>query len=194
RRTAVASERPPPKIQGARWSVGSVERFLGRARSLLRPVPRRDPGDRGGVGLGQEHAVADGDAPAGTDRGHGGVRWARHHPHAGKATASASAGRTDGVPEPVLVAEPTSDGRGRDRNRPAGPGGEKHQEDPPQGAGTPRTGRPGGPALQPFSARVLRRTAAADRERTGTDPDNEVEQMSRDSIGDWRVNTGPGVV
>src|SRR5699024_2717757 len=121
------------------------------------------------------------------------IRWERHHPHAGKAAASASAGRTDGVPEPVLVAEPTSDGRGRDRNRPAGPGGEKHQEDPPPGAGTPRTGRPGGPALQPFSARVLRRTAAADRDRAGTDPETEVDHLRRACVGVGRVDTGPGV-
>ncbi len=128
-------------------------------------LPGRDarPGRRDG--LRQVHPRARRDAAVRSHRGQDLVRRAGHHGAQGQRAPRAPARHADDLPGPVRVAEPAEDDRldhrhavpaARDR------GAQERQERGPaaDGAGGPEPG-----ALQPLPARVLRRTAAADRRR-----------------------------
>ena len=81
--------------------------------------------------------------------------------------AAVAARDADGLPGPLRLAQPAQAGRA-DRRRPAEAAGSRlGSRAAPPGLRAARAGRPRRRALQPLPARVLRRTATADRDRAG---------------------------
>ena len=177
-----------------RRRVPAVDRGgQGRRRRELRHHQGRDARDRRRDRLRQEHHRPPAGASARSDRRRDPLRGRGHRRPQGRVTQGAPSGDPDDLPGPVLVAEPTQDRR-LDHRRPVRDPRPFHRE------GRAQAARPGsdGPsraeprALQPLSARVLRRPAPADRRRPGDRARAQAPDRRRARLRARRLDPGPG--
>jgi ABC-type dipeptide/oligopeptide/nickel transport system ATPase component len=141
-------------------------RVQGRARRQLQPAPRPHPGRRRRVGIGQDDDGAHAAAPARAHPRPGAVRRPRSSGHDQPRSPGDAAADPDRVPEPVRESEPAL------HHRPDAARADDHprhrlQRRRPRGAcpQPARQGRPRRHGVAEVPARVLRRPAAAGRDR-----------------------------
>ena len=137
-----------------------------------------------------DHRSAD-PPPARSDVRHDPVRGTgRDAPFAARASAAA-ASNADGLPGSVCVLEPAEDG-GADRG-PALPDSQAGQLEGDQAPGrrAARGRRPQSGAHEPLPARVLRRTASANRGCASTGSPAPPHRLRRAGLGARRLGSGP---
>ncbi len=125
------------------------------------------------------------------DERHDRLRGRGHHARGRRAAEGAAARHADGLPGPLLVAEPAPE-RGVDHRRavrdprPRARG----RRAPAGGAGAHGAGRAEPRALQPLPARVLRRPAPAHRRRARDRAAPEARRRRRARVGARRLDPG----
>ena len=194
RRRAAPGYRPGPAFPG-----DPGRDISGRRSARYRPLtgstcPCQGPDPRPGRRIGQRedhhrppaHAAGRADQRPDRDR-----RPRRHAPAAGP-DAPATARDPDDLPGSLLLAQPPAHGR-RDRGR-AVPVAEGQAAGRGQAcrAGTARAGRSQPRALQPVPVRVLRRPAAAHRDRPHARAAAQADHRRRAGLRAGRVDPGAG--
>ena len=141
----------------------------------------------------QEHDRAADRAPDGTDRRPDPVRGRGHHRTKRRRPQGAAARNADDLPGPVLLAEPAQE-RGLDHRRavrdPRAAQGRGRAQEARAGADGQR--RPQPRALQPLPARVLRRSAPADRGGARDRARAQAAGRRRTGVRARRLDPGPG--
>ena len=153
---------------------------------------RRDarPGRR--VRLRQVHRRAHGHQAARADRRVDPLRRPRDRRLLPRQHARAPPRHADGLPGPVLVAEPAAHDRHDRRRAVPDPEGQDREGHQGRGAGPAGAGRAQPGALQPLPARVLRRPAAAHRHRPGDRAAAQADRLRRAGLGAGRLDPGAG--
>ncbi|CAA9315141.1 MAG: Oligopeptide transport ATP-binding protein OppF, partial [uncultured Friedmanniella sp.] len=165
----------------------------GRRRRLLRARQGRDARHRGGVGLRQVNPRPDADAAGGADRRHPDLRRRRRLLPAGCGDAASPARHPDRLPGPLHLAEPPHDRRRHRRRAVRDPSRRRTQgraSSPGSGAARPGWAQPR--THQPLSAPVLRRAAAADRDRPRCGAEPQGADLRRAGLCAGRVGAGSG--
>ena len=104
--------------------------------------------------------------------------------------AAAATPDADDLPGPLRLAEPAQAGRPDRRRAAAAAEGRLRRRAAPPGPGAARAGRALARALQPLPARVLRRPAAADRDRPGARAEAEAGRRRRAGLRPRRLDPG----
>ena len=163
----------------------------GRRRRELRGPAGRGPRARRRVGLRQDDARPDRLSSSRADRRQGVHR--RHRPHHPRREGDASDAGPDAdhLPGPLRIAEPADAGVRHHRRGTPRAGASEPQAAQQEGRGRPRAGRPAPRLHAALSARVLRRPAAADRDRPGARPRSRVRRLRRGRLRARRVDPEP---
>ena len=164
----------------------------GRRRARLRGAAWGDAVTGGGVGLRQDHHRPADHPAAGTDGWERRVRGPRHHAQLRPRAAPAAPRHRDGVPGPLLGAQPAAHDRHDRRGAVPHPGHRAARRRPGRGAGPALPGRAQPRALQPLPARVLRRPAPAHRDRPHAGPAAQADRGGRAGVRAGRVDPGAG--
>ena len=129
-------------------------------------------------------------APARPDRRRDHLRRSRHHEAEPGRDAPSAARDDDGLPGPVREPEPAQARRLHRRRGPPGAQGRHRRRDQAARPGAARDRRPEPGALQPVPARVLGRTAPADRRRARARRQPEADRLRRAGLRTRRLGAG----
>ncbi|CAA9519441.1 MAG: Oligopeptide transport ATP-binding protein OppF, partial [uncultured Solirubrobacteraceae bacterium] len=179
-----------PDHQGHHPRQAGGRRPRGGRRVVRRPRGG-DPRPRRRVGLRQVDHRAAHHAPARPDRGDHLLRRPGHRDDVAQGAQAAAARHADGLPGPLLVAQPAQDRRHdhlRALRHPRRGGRRAQAQAARPGAHGARRAQPG--ALQPPAARVLRRPAPAHRGGPGDRPQAEARGGRRAGLRPGRVHPG----
>ena len=161
--------------------------------SISRVQRRRDARPRRRVRLREDDARPHDHQADRADRGQDHLRRSRtSRRYSRRADAPDPTRRADRLPGPVRVAQPADDGA-RDRRRAAAdPRAVPRRRRPSARRGAAANRRPEPGAREPLPARVLRRTATADRDRAGARAQPEADRARRAGLGARRLDPGAG--